>query len=220
MNSMHPRAAALQISGHPARRRAQNRVFRAQIVSPPPQMAGFWDVVAKVAAPVGGIVGGIVGGPAGAAAGAAAGAGVSAIIKGKAKEAIAAAEQATGVDIPPAGEALAEAIIGAGGTVDDAAKEVVKRVVSADIGARAAMRTSFAGDNSGLRALMVSKKTGLPVPPKLPTEYSTRSLNTPGAQTSAAVTPSAGLPRWAMYAGGAALVGGLVYVATRKGGRH
>ena len=218
---MHPRAAALQFSEHPARRRAANRVFRAELVSRPPQMAGFWDVVAKVAAPVGGIVGGIVGGPAGAAAGAAAGAGVSAIIKGKAKEAIAAAEQATGVDIPPAGEALAEAIIGAGGTVEDAAKEVVKRVVSADIGARAAMRTSFAGDNSGLRALMVSKKTGLPVPPKaIPTEYSTRSLNTAGAQTSAAVTPSAGLPRWAMYAGGAALVGGLVYVATRKGGRH
>lgn len=217
---MHPRAAALQISGHPARRRAQNRVFRAQIVSNSPQMAGFFGdalgVIGKAGAAVGAAVGGIVGGAAGAQKGAEIGGKVAAIAN--------AIKDATGQAPGPEAEAAAAEVLEDGGTMEDA-KRAALRVVAERVSAQARMAQTFAGDNSGVRSLLVSKKTGLPVPPKpaiSPAGYTTRALNVgAGSQTSAAITPSAGggLPPWAMYAGGAVLAGGLVYLVTRKGGR-
>lgn len=238
MNSMHPRAAILHFSEHPARRRAQNRVFRAEIV--PPQMAGFWgslkNIVQKAAPIAGAAVGAVAGGPGGAAAGYAAGTAVSAVLKGQGKEAVAAAEQATGYDIPPAAEAIAQAVIGNGGSVEDAAAEVSRRVLSGQLAgavrrnlsknavsssvtsAARNLAAAFKGE-SVARDLGKAPKFGLASGgfsaaevPSYAGSYETRAL-TPAA------APAAGLPPWAMYAGGAVVVGGLVYLATRKGGR-
>ena len=195
------------------------------------RMGGFWDVVAKVAPVAGGIVGGMVGGPAGAAAGAAGGAAAAAVIKGRAKEAIAKAEEALDIDIPPIGEAIAEAVIGNGGSVDQAVAEIKRRVVSGDLAARG--RASFVGDNSALRSSMVSLKTGKPLAAPLaaraalPTSYSTRAGVAPAGfapagfapqvSSSVATAPAQEPSRLPMLVAGAAVLAGVAYLATRKG---
>ena len=127
-----------------------------------------------------------------------------------------------GVDIPPIGEAIAEAVIGNGGSVDQAVAEIKRRVVSGDLAARG--RASFVGDNSALRSSMVSLKTGQPIAARssLPTSYSTRAGTAPAGfapqvSTSVATAPAEEPSRLPMLIAGAAVLAGVAYLATRKG---
>lgn len=198
---------------------------------PTPQLGGLGDWIKKAAgaiagaAPVvGAAVGGIVGGAAGAQKGAE--------IGGQVAQVANAIKQATGSDPPPEAVAAATDVLEAGGTINDAHRAALE-ITKARIARAASMRTAFAGDNSSIRAALVSMKTGQPVPVRPAVSaytgsdsgYSTRLYSAGGGvpASSSSAANAAEVPiyknPWVIAGAVAALGAGIVYMQHQRGRR-
>lgn len=187
------------------------------------QLGGLGDWIKKAAnaiagaAPVvGAAVGGIVGGAQGAQKGAE--------IGGQVAQVANAIKAATGSDPPPEAVAAATDVLESGGSITDAHRAALE-ITRARIARAASMKTAFAGDNSSLRAALVSMKTGQPVAPRpavstytgSDSAYSTRLYSAGGgvpASSSSAIAAPEPFYKNPMVLGGAlaVLVGGYLYM--------